>query len=84
MTGRLLLIVLSMAAQYALVVINMRAITRFSYSVTIGTDALIAANALFLTRRAVSANTVAEKVAYVFGGCCGSVAALWLSRWLGL
>jgi len=74
----------SIAVQYALVVFNMRAVAKGSYPFTIGTDAIIAANGLFLTRAAVKADTLAEKVAYVVGGCIGSAASLWLSQRYGL
>lgn len=75
---------LAMAAQYALVVANMRAVAAGSYPFTIGTDVIIAANGLFLTRAAVKADTWVEKVAYVVGGAAGSAGALWLSKHYGL
>jgi len=74
----------SIAVQYALVVANMRAVAVGSYPFTIGTDVVIAANGLFLTRAAVKADTWAEKVSYVVGGAAGSAVALYLSKAYGL
>lgn len=80
----LLWIGLSMALHYALIVANTRAISHGSYPFTIGTDAVIAANGLFLTRAAVKADTWQEKAVYVVGGCLGSAASLWLAQHYGL
>lgn len=74
----------SIAVQYALVVFNMRAVTKGSYPFTVGTDVIIAANGLFLTRASVKADTWLEKVAYVVGGAIGSAGSLWLSQRYGL
>ena len=80
---RLLKIAGLMAAQYALVVANTRAIAAGSYAGTIASDVLIAANGLVLTKFAVNAETRAEKAAYIAGGSVGSALALYLtSGWL--
>lgn len=77
---RLAHVAICMALQYGLIVVNTRMIARGSYLGTIGTDACIATNGLFLTKFAVEATAWPEKIAYVVGGCVGSALALWMTR----
>lgn len=76
---KLVRIAVLMAAQYGLVVANMRFIAVRHYVGTISTDAVIAANGMLLTKFAVNAETWPERIAYVVGGCMGSALALWMT-----
>lgn len=69
-----------MALQYCLLCLNMRAVAAGSYPGTIASDVFIAMNGFVLVRSTVAATTLAERIAYIVGGCVGSVIALWLTR----
>lgn len=79
---KLLQIVLLQTLQYFLLVLNMRCIVVRSILGTLGSDALIAFNAITLTKFVIQADTWPAKGAYVLGGCLGSLGALLVSPWL--
>lgn len=64
---------------YMLLTLNYRSIATVRYLETFVTDILIASLVFMSIQRVAKAETLSERVAYICGGACGAVFALWCS-----
>lgn len=64
---------------YFITTLNFRAVAEVRFIDTFVTDILISTLAFVSIKRVVNATTLSERLAYMFGGACGALLALWLS-----
>lgn len=66
---------------YLLTTFNYRAVATVHYTETFITDVAIAALVFMSIQRVAKAETLSERMSYIFGGAIGALVALWLSVW---
>lgn len=70
--------------QSGIITVNFRAVAQANYVATFVTDMLLFMNGFYIVKRIVDAKTVAAQIGYAFGGSCGSILAIYLSKvWFG-
>jgi len=67
---------------YLLLTVNYRAIGAVNYVATFVTDIAVASLVFMSVQRVAKAETLRERIAYICGGACGAVTALWLTTHL--
>jgi hypothetical protein len=70
---------LTVFVQYFLLALDIRFVAAKNYAGIIVVNALIALMGWYVVKGIVRAHAAVERVAYVVGGTCGAVTAVWLS-----
>lgn len=65
---------------FLLIVVNMRAAAHLQYTMAALTDFLICLLSWTLLKKITEAQGWSAKLGYAFGGTCGSLLAMWLTR----